>query len=166
MRPNIEKSIGWIALALLVFALVNCRPAAAPPAQAPSSTPNPTETPMAPIEVTPAPSPAPTVSNAPASGLHITATIGPTCPGPERPGQVCTRPYAGEFVITTKDGKEIARVTTDTEGKATIDLPPGDYTLTPKLDPNSPYPRGGPIEATVTKGVYVDVVIALDTGIR
>ncbi len=156
---------GWAALLPIIIvtvALVSCQPVAAPPTKAPAPTTMPINTPIATIETTPVP-PAAAAAN---SGLRVTATIGPTCPGPERPGQVCTKPYVGEFVVTSKDGKEIARFTTDQDGRAVIDLPPGDYHITPKLDSNSPYPRGGSIDVSVTKGVYAEVNLELDTGIR
>ncbi|HSD84742.1 MAG TPA: prealbumin-like fold domain-containing protein, partial [Anaerolineae bacterium] len=100
---------------------------------------------------------------APASGIRLTAMMGPTCPGPERPGQVCTQPYTGVFVVTKADA-EVARITTDQNGKATINLPPGEYTLTPELEGRSP--SGGPTTVTVLSGQYVEVSVELDTGIR
>jgi hypothetical protein len=99
-----------------------------------------------------------------ASGIHLTATIGPTCPGPERPGQVCTQPYEGLFVVTNSAGTEVARATTDQNGKATIDLPPGDYTITPRVEGR--FPSGAPATVTVISGQYVEASIELDSGIR
>ena len=99
-----------------------------------------------------------------ASGIHLTATIGPTCPGPERPGQVCTQPYQGLFVVTSNTGAEVTRATTDQDGKATIDLPPGNYTITPKVEGR--LPSGAPTAVTVLSGQYVEVSIELDSGIR
>jgi hypothetical protein len=72
----------------------------------------------------------------------------------------------GEFVVTNKDDKEVARFTTDNDGRATIDLPPGDYVITPKIDPKMPYPKGGPLSVNVPIGTYTDVTFDLDTGIR
>jgi hypothetical protein len=155
---------GWAALILIVIAmtaLVSCQPVAAPPTKAPAPTAIPINTPVGTIEAVPA-----TLLPEVASGLRVMATIRPTCPGPERPSQVCTKPYAGEFVVTSKDDKAIARFTTDQDGRAVIDLPPGDYHIAPKLGSDSPYPRGGSIDVSVTKGAYTDVNLELDTGIR
>jgi hypothetical protein len=99
-----------------------------------------------------------------ASGIHLTAMIGPTCPGPERPGQVCTRPYQGLFVVTGNTGAEVTRATTDQGGKATIDLPPGNYVITPKVEGR--VPSGAPTAVTVLSDHYVEVGIELDSGIR
>ena len=99
-----------------------------------------------------------------ASGVRLTATIRPTCPGPERPGQICTQPYQGLFIVTNNAGAEAARATTDQDGKATIDLPPGNYTITPKVEGR--FPSGAPAAVTVLFGQYVEVSIELDSGIR
>jgi hypothetical protein len=145
---------------LAVFALASCRPVLTPvpiaPGPAASSLP-PLPTPVAPAN--PAATPA-----AAASGIHLTATIGPTCPGPERPGQVCTRPYQGLFVVTNNTGAEAARATTDQNGDATINLPPGDYTITPKVEGR--LPSGAPTAVTVLSGQTVEVSVELDSGIR
>lgn len=99
-----------------------------------------------------------------ASGIRLTATMGPTCPGPERPGQVCTQPFEGLFVVTDNSGAEVASITTNQNGKATIDLPPGAYTITPKIEGR--FPSGAPTTVTVLSGQYVEVSVELDTGIR
>lgn len=152
-----------LAALALTLALVNCRPTDAPPTKVPSPVPSPVATPIVPMEISPVPTPMPVAG----SGVRVTATIGPTCAGPERPGQVCTKPYVGEFVVTSKDNsKEVARFTTDNDGRATFDLPPGDYFLMPKLDPKTRYPSGGPMSVSVSIGAYADVTFELDTGIR
>lgn len=169
----------WVGV-LMVLIVTGCRPAATPAA-------SPTATSLAPIvgtalpgdaaslpvpppvtTSTPAagPSPQPTAELIPAgsSGIRLTATVGPTCPGPERPGQVCTQPYEGWFVITDSTGAEAARTITNAEGQAVIDLPPGAYTITPKIEGR--FPSGAPVNATVIAGQYVDVALELDSGIR
>ncbi len=175
--------IGLSGAAWLLLAA--CRPAGAPVAP-------PTPTALSPIvgtalpagsgslpataqptEVVPptavsAPSTTPTLnSNKTAtSGVHIVAQLGPTCPGPVREGQVCTRPYQGEFVITGQDGVEVARVTTDENGVATVYVPPGLYTVTLGLDQQKPYPKSAPVVVTVPPNQIVEATFNLDTGIR
>jgi hypothetical protein len=99
-----------------------------------------------------------------ASGIHLTATLGSTCPGPTRPNQVCAQPYEGLFVVTDANGAEVTRATTDQNGTATIDLPPGDYTVTPKIEGR--LPSGAPVTATVIAGQYAEVSLELDSGMR
>ncbi len=94
------------------------------------------------------------------------ATRGPTCPRPERPGEVCTAPYQGTFVVLRRDSTEVTRFTTGTDGRFTVDLPPGDYTITLNLATPSPFPRGESVNVTVTADAYTDVSMELDTGIR
>jgi hypothetical protein len=68
------------------------------------------------------------------------------------------------FVITDSTGAEAARAITNAEGQAVIDLPPGEYTITPKIEGR--FPSGAPVNATVATGQYVDVALELDSGIR
>ncbi len=56
------------------------------------------------------------------------------------------------------------RATTDQYGKATIDLPPGNYASAPKVE--GKWPSGAPTAVTVLPGQYVEVSVGLDTGIR
>jgi hypothetical protein len=157
---------------LIMLMLASCKPAATPALSQPTAMP-PSPLPTAlqqqsmPETTREAPSspvatPIPPV--AAVAGIHIIAKIGPTCPGPERPGQVCEGPYEGEFVITTGEGTEAAHANTDKEGKATVDLPPGQYTIAPKVEGR--LPSGAPVEVTVPSGQYVDVNLELDSGIR
>ncbi len=155
---------------LAAIVVASCQPAAAPVPRAPQPTISPLSplptliAPQAVPEATPTALANPASTPNAASGVHLTATLGPTCPGPQRPGQICTRPYQGEFVVTNNAGTEVARVTTDQNGKATIDLPPGDYTIA--LEVAGKLPRSAPTTVTVLAGQYVEVNIELDTGIR
>ncbi len=155
---------------LAVFAVASCQPAATPIPRAPQPTISPLSplptliAPQAVPEATPTASANPVSTPNVASGVHLTAMAGPTCPGPQRPGQVCTRPYQGEFVVTNNSGTEVARIMTDQNGKATIDLTPGDYTIA--LEVAGKLPRSAPTTVTVLTGQYVEVNIELDTGIR
>ena len=160
----------FFAICVLVVFMASCRPAATPLpiTPSPSSSPlSPLPTPIAP-QVVPAATrqvPAsPEGTPAATSGIHLTATIGPTCPGPERPGQVCTKPYEGLFIVTDKAGAEVARAATDQTGQATIDLPPGDYTIGHKVE--GKLPSAAATTVTVLPGQYVEVSIGLDSGIR
>jgi hypothetical protein len=174
------RQVSWISCLLIMLAVAGCRPAAMPVAP-----PTPTEfgptvgtalpgasgsLSVPPLAVTVAPEAAPT--SAPtteliptgSSGMRLTATIGPTCPGPQHPGQVCTQPYQGLFVVTNTAGAEVARVTTDQNGQALIDLPPGEYTIAPEIE--GELPSGAPETVTVPADQYVAVSIDLDSGMR
>jgi hypothetical protein len=162
------QRIGLMGSLLSVVLLSGCKPAATPAPLAPSPTPaavQPQVVPDATLEL-----PANSISTAAptavaVSGLRIIAKVGPTCPGPERPGQVCEAPYEGEFSITTATGTAAARVvSTDKDGQVTVDLPPGQYTITPKIEGR--LPSGAPVDVTVLPGQIVEVNLELDSGMR
>ena len=153
---------------LILLILASCKPAATPVSPSPSPLPGPVVPQQIVPETTREIPPSPVATSIPpamvTSGIRITAKIGPTCPGPERPGQVCEGPYEGEFSITTGDGAETARVMTDQNGQATVDLPPGQYTVTPKIEGR--LPSGAPVDVTVLPGEVVEVSVELDSGMR
>jgi hypothetical protein len=156
------KLIFLFGFLLTLLVLASCKPAATP-------APLPTIVqqqivPEATRELPASPVAMPTPQAAARSGIHIIAKIGPTCPGPEQPGQVCEGPYAGEFSITTGNDTVAAHVTTDQDGLATVDLPPGQYTVTPKIEGR--LPSGAPVDVTVPPGQIVEVNMELDSGIR
>ncbi len=169
-----RRSLMWLVWlgGIAAIVLAACRPAGAP-LSVPTSTTAPsisTPTGERPANRSPtsavAPTPtAATDSQSQASGARFTAQMGPTCPGPERPGEVCTRPYQGELLVKDASGAEVAQVQTDEKGQATLDLAPGEYTVVPVVD-DSPYPRGAQVIFTVQAGQYTDVAVELDTGIR
>jgi hypothetical protein len=166
---NLRLILLFGSLVTLVL-LTSCKPAATPVPAQPS--PSPLLSPVSPQqiapeatrEILPSPVATPVPPAAATSGIRIIAKVGPTCPGPQRPGQVCAGPYEGEFSITTGNGTEAAHVTTDKDGQATVDLPPGQYTVTPKIEGR--LPSGTPMDVTVLPGQIVEVSIELDTGIR
>ena len=159
-----------LTMCVLVVFTASCKPAASPMPITPSPTSNPLPprpTPIAPQRGPEATREMPSVPKStpvPASGIHLTATIGPTCPGPQRPSEECTKPYEGLFIVTDKAGGEVARVTTDQTGRATIDLPPGEYTIGPKVEGR--LPSAAAMTVTVLSGQYAEVSIGLDSGIR
>jgi len=160
-----------VVCALAFLTVAGCRPTATPAPSTPRSTARPLPLTLTPAglqvvvpeatrEALPDPARTPLV----ASGIHLTAMVGPTCPGPERPGQVCRLPYEGLFVVTDDTGAEVARATTNQNGKATFDLPAGTYTVTPGVD--GKFPSGAPAAVVVAPGQYLEVSIDLDSGIR
>lgn len=163
-----HATAGWIALILL--ALTGCQPTELPPTR--SGLPPPaTASPQAAATATIAPTRPAAVNSATAtaapgaqSGIQIKAVIGPTCPGAQKPGQVCDQPYAGTFTIQDTQGTEVARVVTDDLGQATSAVPPGRYIVALKVEGR--FPRGAPVEVTVNAGQIVTVQITLDSGIR
>jgi hypothetical protein len=71
----------------------------------------------------------------------------------------CQQPYAGEFVVTGLNGEEVARVVTNQDGQAAVDLPPGKYLLGVRTE--EIYPLAAPVTVNVPAGRYVDVHVRL-----
>jgi len=164
-----RQSVVWFAI--MIAGLLGCKPALQPvsvPASPISTVVVPAvSTPM--VEPRALPTATPTSLPSPAaakSGLKIVATVGPTCPGPQREGQICTSPFEGEFVVTRADGSEAARFKTDVDGHAQVDLAPGDYTVTATPGTGRANRRGGSATVTVVASQYVEVVLEFDTGMR
>jgi hypothetical protein len=107
----------------------------------------------------------------PPSGIRGLALLGPTCPvgNPESPGAddpvPCLTPYAAPLVVTDSEGAVVARTNSGADGRFQVNLPPGEYVVTPATGQNT-YPIAQPVSVTVGPGAYVDVEINYDTGIR
>jgi len=102
------------------------------------------------------------------SGIRGVAMEGPISPV-ERPGVPNTRPlpYAIITVKPASGGAEIARQQANANGRFQIALPPGTYLIVPlPPQPGSFFPRGMPQTVTVPPGVFVNLTVQYDTGIR
>lgn len=104
----------------------------------------------------------------PPSGISGTVILGPTCPTGSQPGAhdpvPCLTPYAAQLVVLDTNNSVVARVTSGEDGAFRLDLPPGDYVITPHS--GDPFPVAQPVNVRVTAGEYVEVQINYDTGIR
>jgi hypothetical protein len=102
----------------------------------------------------------------PSSGIEGTVTIGPTCPV-ERSDTPCPdQPYHATMVVKDSGGSEVARVQSGVDGKFSIAIGPGTYTVAPQsANPGGlPFAREEPVE--VRAGAYTSVTIRFDSGIR
>jgi hypothetical protein len=87
----------------------------------------------------------------------------PTCPGPQRPGQVCTAPVVG-VVVLRQEGGIVLRATTDARGHFSIGGHSTDVTLT--VDVGDTGLRCPTLHVTARVGVITHQDIDCDTGIR
>ena len=105
-----------------------------------------------------------------ASGaVTVVAVAGPTCPVvSDPPDPNCEdRPVPGAVIIVRdENGGEVARMTTDADGNAALELAPGRYVLVPQ-PVEGLMGTAAPIEVTVVEGAAGEPVgILYDTGIR
>lgn len=92
-------------------------------------------------------------------------TLSPTCPGPQRPGQICEQPFAGAVVqIVDSSGMVVETVKTNEKGLFEVSLDAGEYTVhidSPGILPSCPDTA---VRVPEKGSVLVDIVC--DTGIR
>ena len=100
------------------------------------------------------------------SGIEGDVVVGPTCPGPERVGQVCEQPYQATLTVLDQAGKTVTSFQTDAQGHFRVPLAPGTYTIHPEPPASGPLPRAKDQRVTVTAGQFAPVSIRYDTGIR
>jgi hypothetical protein len=101
------------------------------------------------------------------TGLHITATAGPTCPV-EQPGDPACAPKPVpdvSVVIMDGDGKMLDRLVLNAAGTGVIVLDPGDYIV--RAEGVQGYMSGPEAQrVTVVDGRMTQVDLQFDTGIR
>lgn len=98
------------------------------------------------------------------TGIEGTITLGPLLPVTHQ-GEPNERPYEATVVVRTANGSgEVLRFRSDADGRFHVALNPGDYVLEP-LGGN-PFPTAPSQTVTVEKGVFSQVLIPYDTGIR
>jgi len=102
---------------------------------------------------------------------RVTAIVlaGPTCPVVrDPPDPACEdRPVAGaEIVAIDATGQEVARASTDADGRFTLALPVGEYQLVPQ-PVEGLLGTASPTEIVVVDGALLEpLTIVYDTGIR
>jgi hypothetical protein len=87
------------------------------------------------------------------------------CPGPQRPGQRCTKRFEGARirVVRPADGHVVRTFRSHAKGRFRVVLSPGRYRLEPL---SSGIARAGPIVVRVRKHRFSYVHIDYDNGLR
>lgn len=112
-------------------------------------------------EVSPSPTPSPILS-----GIRGVVHLGPMCEDATR-ASPCIEPYSAELVILDAKDDVVARVTSGTDGRFEVTLPPGIYTIQPVPPANGDlFPAGQTISAVVGEDEYTEVGVDYDTGVR
>ena len=98
------------------------------------------------------------------SGVEGQVFIGPVCPVVQEGQECADRPYQATLVVNNSNGREVAKVQTDEQGRFKIPLEPGEYILHPE-SPNV-MPFADEQVFVVEAGRFTQVNITYDSGIR
>lgn len=99
------------------------------------------------------------------SGIRGIVLLGPVCPVESAEPSPCLTPYVANLVITDSDGNVITRVSSGSDGRFEVLLPPGDYVIQPDNGPDG-NPSSIPQPVTVGPDEFEDVEVDYDTGLR
>jgi hypothetical protein len=100
-------------------------------------------------------------------GVRGTVVLGPTCPVATLDDPCADEALAGIRVRVFRNGTELsATATSGPGGSFELRLPPGTYTLEAVVPEGGPGLSTMPVRVAVPRGRFVDVTIALDSGIR
>jgi hypothetical protein len=94
--------------------------------------------------------------------------LGPQCPV-EVEGSPCPdQPVAAELrVLEAGSNDVVATVRSGDDGRFRVALPPGSYVIESlPPTPGNPFPFAKPVDVTVRAGLFTEVTVLLDTGIR
>jgi hypothetical protein len=97
-------------------------------------------------------------------GIDGTVLLGPQCPVMSLENPCPDLPYQAWITIRRTTGGVVTRVRSEEDGHFRVGLRPGQYVLDPES--GDPFPVATEQEATVVEGVYTEVVVSFDTGIR
>ena len=101
------------------------------------------------------------------SGIEGQALISPSHPGPIRQGESGTAPFKTTIAVWDKvDGREVARVDTDADGRFRVAVRPGTYRVGSPPQTGRFLPRSSEETVTVTAGKFAKVTINFDSGMR
>lgn len=101
----------------------------------------------------------------PETGIEGVVTISPTHGGPIRQGEDSSRPLPETAFIVRKGDAEVARFTTDAQGRFQVALPPGEYQVLAR-DQKHKFGGWGPFPVQVEAGKMTKKNFDCDSGMR
>jgi len=105
-------------------------------------------------------------SGGPVGRLEGLVTLGPLTPVEQVGGPPSERVYQASIEVREQGGGRVATVSSGKDGRFSVSLPAGRYTLVPGNPTDSPLPYAAPVNVVIESGGVTKVTIAFDTGIR
>lgn len=107
------------------------------------------------------------LSNIPvATGIFGKATLSPTCSGPRRSVEVCSKAFKGDFKAINTQNNETTKFSTEEDGSYKVRLSVGTYKIYLDTTSKSRYPRLSNPVVEVKSNRLVEQPLILDSGIR
>jgi hypothetical protein len=100
------------------------------------------------------------------SGIRGTVLLGPTCPVETLESPCQDRPLADVEIRVLRGSDVVATVRSDGEGRFAVALDPGRYEVQAVVEEGGPGMSAKPVDVVVTSGVFNDVNVPVDSGIR
>jgi hypothetical protein len=100
------------------------------------------------------------------SGIRGTVLLGPTCPVETLESPCLDRPLADVEIRVLRGDDVVATVRSDGEGRFAVALDPGRYEVQAVVEEGGPGMSAKPVDVVVTNGVFNDVNVPVDSGIR
>lgn len=97
-------------------------------------------------------------------GIEGIALLGPLCPVVSEADPCPDRPYQANIEIRTAGDRHVTSVRSGEDGRFRVGLKPGRYRLVPER--GNPFPTASDQAVDVLEGVYTQVTVGFDTGIR
>lgn len=101
----------------------------------------------------------------PGTGISGVVMLGPTCPVENVESPCPDRPFQGDVLATASDGST-TRISTDAQGRFTMNLRAGTYVVIAVSPSGGGPPTPVPQTVQVRTGSYTRVTLEVDTGIR
>ena len=99
-----------------------------------------------------------------AQGITGIILLGPQCPVESLEDPCPDLPYQAWLDVRTAGGVLVGRVQSGEDGQFRVGLPSGAYVLNPES--GNPFPIASEMEVDVAEGLFTDVTVNFDTGIR
>lgn len=97
-------------------------------------------------------------------GIEGIVLLGPQCPVQSLEDPCPDLPYEAWIEVRRASGESVTRIRSAEDGRFRVGLRPGRYILDPES--GNPFPIASELEVQVDEGVYAEVTVSFDTGIR